>query len=40
MCKHKLLYKIQMSSTTSWGGSRGVMVKAVDCGIVVSEFDF
>ena len=22
------------------GGSRGVMVKAIDCGIIVSEFEF
>ena len=36
MIKHQIISTIKIT----WGGPRGVMVKAMDCGIVVSEFEF
>ena len=33
-----LNYTLTNESNFAWGCSRGVMVKAMDCGIVVSEF--
>ena len=34
------IYKFDLVSNSLWGCPCGVMVKAMDCGIVVSEFVF